>query len=135
MDEVFVDTAAWIALLDEADSLHRKATEVLERLSANKSRLVTTEFVLLELGDGFSSIDKREKGLKFVEELRGVEILRIVPATQELLTQGWELYRKRLDKNWQVTDCVSFIVMKENGISIAFTSDRHFEQAGFVKLM
>jgi predicted nucleic acid-binding protein len=48
MDEVFVDTAAWIALLDEADSLHRKATEVLERLSANKSRLVTTEFVLLE---------------------------------------------------------------------------------------
>ena len=135
MDEVFVDTAAWIALLDESDALHQKATEVLDRLSEKKSRLVTTEFVLLELGDGFSAIDKRKNGLKFIAELRGIEILRIVPATQELLLQGWELYLKRLDKNWQVTDCISFAVMKDNGITIAFTSDRHFEQAGFVKLM
>ena len=55
MEEVFVDTAAWIALLDEADSLHEKAHQVLAELEAGKTGLVTTEFVLLELGDGFSA--------------------------------------------------------------------------------
>ncbi len=135
MDEVFVDTAAWIALLDESDSLHKKANEVLDRLSERKSRLVTTEFILLELGDGFSAVGKREKALKFIEELRELEILRIIPATQDLLSQGWELYTNRPDKNWQVTDCISFVVMKKENISIAFTSDRHFEQSGFTKLM
>ena len=135
MEDVFVDTAAWIALLDESDSLHRKANEILERLSKNNCRLVTTEFVLLELGDGFSAAGKREKALVFLEELRGSEILRIIPATQNLLLQGWELYTKRPDKNWQATDCISFIVMKNENIAVAFTSDRHFEQAGFSKLL
>ena len=135
MSKVFVDTVAWIALLDESDSLHKKAGEVLEQLSYNNSQLVTTEFILLELGDGFSAAGNREKALKFIEQLRGLEILRILPATQELLSQGWELYTKRLDKNWQVTDCISFTVMKAEGISTAFTADRHFVQAGFIKLM
>ncbi len=135
MEEIFVDTVAWIALLDGSDSLHTRATKVLDDLSENKSRLITTEFVLLELGDGFSAAGKREKALKFIEELRNLEILRIIPASQELLSQGWELYIKRRDKNWQVTDCISFVVMKEEGISTAFTSDQHFEQSGFIKLM
>ncbi len=76
MEEVFVDTAAWIALLDEADSLHLKATEVLERLSENKSRLVTTEFVLLELGDGFSSVNKRENGVEGGKEQKATLIAK-----------------------------------------------------------
>ena len=59
MEEVFVDTVAWIALLDEADSLHNKAHQVLSELETKKCNLVTTEFVLLELGDGFSAVGKR----------------------------------------------------------------------------
>lgn len=135
MDEIFVDTLAWIALLDEADSLHQKANEVLQKLSEDKTRLVTTEFILLELGDGFSAVGKREKALQFIEDIRELEILRIIPATQDLLSKGWELYTKRPDKNWQVTDCISFVVMKAEGISHAFTADHHFEQAGFINLM
>lgn len=83
MEEVFVDTVAWIALLDESDLLHKRASAVLHELSKNKSRMITTEFVLLELGDGFSVAGKREKAVKFIGDLRRLEILRIIPASRE----------------------------------------------------
>jgi len=135
MDNIFVDTAAWIALLDRSDSLHQKADQIFNKLSDDNARLVTTEFILLELGDGFSAAGKRREAFKFIEDLRKSEILRIIPATQELVNEGWSLYAERSDKHWQVTDCISFIVMKKEGIYTAFTSDKHFEQAGFAKLM
>ena len=135
MEEVFVDTVAWIALLDEADSLHNEAHQVLSELETKKCNLVTTEFVLLELGDGFSAVGKREQALNFIEELRKSDILRIIPVSQELLGKGWELYSKRADKTWQVTDCVSFVVMQKENITTAFTADKHFVQAGFIALL
>ncbi len=135
MEAVFVDTVAWIALLDESDFLHDQARRILDELENKKRRLVTTEFILLELGDGFSAVGKREQALKFIEVLRELDILRVIPVSQDLLGKGWELYARRPDKNWQVTDCISFIVMKEENIATAFTADKHFEQAGFIKLM
>lgn len=135
MEVVFVDTVAWIALLDESDFLHDQARRILDELENKKRRLVTTEFILLELGDGFSAVGKREQALKFIEVLRELDILRVIPVSQDLLGKGWELYARRSDKNWQVTDCISFIVMKEENIATAFTADKHFEQAGFIKLM
>jgi uncharacterized protein len=135
IEEVFVDTVAWIALLDEADSLHNEAHQVLSELETKKCNLVTTEFVLLELGDGFSAVGKREQAVNFIEELRKSDILRIIPVSQELLGKGWELYSKRADKTWQVTDCVSFVVMQKENITTAFTADKHFVQAGFIALL
>ncbi len=134
-DDVFVDTAAWIALLDEADFLHEQAGRVLENLENEKRRLVTTEFILLELGDGFAAVGKREQALNFIEELRELEILRIIPVSQDLLEKGWKFFTERPDKSWQVTDCISFVVMREENITVAFTADKHFEQAGFVRLL
>jgi predicted nucleic acid-binding protein len=55
----------------------------------------------------------------------------IVGPEPETFTQGIELYRNRPDKNWSLTDCISFVVMKREGITEALTGDRHFEQAGF----
>ncbi len=51
------------------------------------------------------------------------------------LDEGWMLYSQRPDKDWGLTDCISFAVMTQEGITQAFTSDRHFEQAGFTKLL
>jgi hypothetical protein len=61
--------------------------------------------------------------------------LQIIPLSSDLLNLGWMLYSQRLDQDWGLTDCISFIVMMNEGITEAFTSDRHFEQAGFSKLM
>jgi predicted nucleic acid-binding protein len=59
----------------------------------------------------------------------------MVPASQELLDRGVTLYRQRPDKDWSLTDCISFVVMRERGITEALTADHHFEQAGFVALL
>ncbi|MCI0540961.1 MAG: hypothetical protein L0Z50_37650 [Verrucomicrobiales bacterium] len=76
------------------------------------------------------------------EEIKAVCVLiensssfRVVAASSELLKRGWVLYHGRPDKEWQLTDCVSFVVMEEEGITDALTGDRHFEQAGFKALL
>lgn len=135
MDLVFVDTAAWIAILDTSDAHHQQANFIFDELQSSANRLITTEFVLLELGDGFSAIGKRQQALNFVAALRASEIVAIIPATQELVERAWELYADRDDKQWQITDCISFVVMRDEGITTAFTTDRHFVQAGFTKLL
>jgi predicted nucleic acid-binding protein len=58
-----------------------------------------------------------------------------VPASPELFQRGVELFRARPDKEWSLTDCISFVVMTEKGLSEALTGDRHFEQAGFHALL
>lgn len=61
--------------------------------------------------------------------------MKIVEVDKEIFAEGWRLYQERLDKDWSFTDCTSFVVMKRMGLTDAFTSDRHFEQAGFTILL
>lgn len=135
MPKVFVDTAAWIALLNVSDMLHNYAEQVMSKLLQQKTLLVTTEFVLLEVADALSSPTIRVKTINFINGLRQLRILQIVPISHELFINGWTLYSQRSDKGWGLTDCISFVVMNQQQITTAFTSDRHFEQAEFVKLM
>ncbi|MGL5034261.1 MAG: type II toxin-antitoxin system VapC family toxin, partial [Microcystaceae cyanobacterium] len=60
---------------------------------------------------------------------------QIIRLDELLLQEGWSLYRQRIDKEWSLTDCISFVTMERQDILHAFTSDRHFEQAGFIKLL
>ena len=59
----------------------------------------------------------------------------VVPETTDLFKEGLKLYSSRPDKGWSLTDCLSFVVMKERGILDALTSDHHFNQAGFHALL
>ena len=59
----------------------------------------------------------------------------IVPTTDQLWQEGFDLYQRRLDKEWSLTDCISFVVMQREGITDALTGDKHFEQAGFTALL
>ena len=135
MDKVFVDTAAWIALLNSSDALNPPALQVMNRLQQQKAFLVTTEFVLLEVADALSAPAMRTQTVAFINGLRQLNVLHIIPISQALLTSGWQLYSQRPDKEWGLTDCISFVVMTQERIAIAFTSDRHFQQAGFTKLL
>jgi hypothetical protein len=133
--KVFVDTAAWIALLNTKDDLHCVAVKVRDRLQQQKASLVTTEFILIEVADALCSSDLRQKTVNFIDRLRQIKNLQIVPVSEALLAKGWALYSQRPDKDWGLTDCISFVVMTQAEITQAFTSDRHFEQAGFMKLL
>ena len=73
-----------------------------------------------------------------MEKIRKAEeygVLEIIHVNAELIEQGWELFKTRMDKEWSLTDCISFVVMKDRGIIKAITSDQHFEQSGFEKLL
>lgn len=97
--------------------------------------LVTTEFVLTEVGDGLSHPGNRARFAQLLQLLRAQADVEIVPASHELFHNGCELHAERPDKEWSLTDCLSFVVMKGRGLEQALSSDHHFEQAGFQLLM
>ena len=61
--------------------------------------------------------------------------MTIIPADATLYQAGVDLYGQRSDKDWSLTDCISFVVMRQRGIVEALTGDHHFEQAGLIALL
>jgi predicted nucleic acid-binding protein len=135
MAAVFVDTVAWLALINTSDALHEPAQRVMAQLRTQPVRLTTTEFILLEVADALCAPPARGQTIRFIEGLRRLPLLEIIPVSERLFAEGWKLYCQRSDKSWGLTDCMSFAVMHERQLAQAFTSDHHFEQAGFTKLL
>ena len=134
-ENVFADTAAFVALLIRRDEFHQSANKIMAELSEKDTKLFTTEMVLFELANALSSIEFRARAVILIDELRTLPNVEIVWSSVELFEKAWSLYSERPDKEWSLTDCASFVVMRERGINLAFTSDKHFEQAGFVRLL
>lgn len=102
-------------------------------LQEQKCHLVTTDFVLLEVADALVSPKIRSQTIRFINRLKNLIGLQIIPLSKSLFDEGWKLYSQRLDKDWGLTDCISFVIMQREEITLVFTSDRHFEQAGWIK--
>ena len=124
----FADTNFLVALLNPKDQWHAAAKEVA---GAIDEPVVTTMWVLVELGDALSVGINRKLFLDFVDQLSAHTDWETVSASAESFRQGLELFRARTDKEWSLTDCISFAVMEHRGITDALTHDHHFEQAGF----
>jgi predicted nucleic acid-binding protein len=135
VEKVFVDTAAWLALLNKDDDLYAHARQVMKTLRHQRVALLTTAFVLLEVADALSAPVHRGRTVGFINGLRQLPLLSIFPASQHLWMAGWQLYSDRPDQDWSLTDCISFAVMMQERLTQCFTSDHNFEQAGFVKLL
>ena len=131
--KVFADTHYFIALLSARDSAHAAARAW--KPDATLREVVTTSWVLVELADSMSLPVERHAVARFILRLRSDAKTRIVPVSEELLWRGFDLYRDRPDKEWSLTDCISFVVMTDEGITEALTRDHHFEQAGFAALL
>ncbi|NJL06794.1 MAG: type II toxin-antitoxin system VapC family toxin [Chloroflexaceae bacterium] len=135
MTPVFVDTAAWIALFDASDRLAPAARQVLLSLQQARQPLLTSEFVLLELAAAFAAPAFRQGIIRFINALSTLPEVRIEAAHPHWYQAGWQVYQHRLDKAWSLTDCISIAIMQHYRLTDAFTSDRHFEQAGFRRLL
>ena len=132
MKAIFADSFYFLALLRREDTAHARALAASQHRT---ERLVTTAWVLTELADALAVPAMREGFPRLLAALRADPACRIVPPTQELFDAGVALYSQRPDKAWSLTDCISFVVMREQGISEALTGDHHFEQAGFIALL
>ena len=122
----FADTNFLVALLNPKDQWHSAAKEAAGALD---EPVVTTMWVLVELGDALSV------GSKFIDQLSEQPEWETVPASPDWFARGLELFRGRKDKDWSLTDCISFAVMKQRDITEALTHDHHFAQAGFRVLL
>ena len=135
MLETFADTSGFISVVDKSDAYHERGSKVARAIMAKKCRIVTTDFVLVELANSLAYASMRARLVQFITDTRRKAMTRIVPVSSELLAEGWSLFSQRPDKERSLTDCISFVVMSRDGIQDAFTSDRHFQQAGFKKPM
>lgn len=132
MTTVFADTFYFLALLDSRERSHVQA---LEFSRDPQFRIVTTEWVLAEFGDAYCHPLDRSDFVALYRSLLGHPRVKIVPADTHLFQRGVDYFEERQDKEWSLTDCLSFVVMQDGGIAQALTGDKHFEQAGFVALL
>lgn len=133
MRRVFADAWFYIALLDPHDAGHTAARAVCADESV--AGFVTTRWVLTEVANMLAGSRARRTCAAFLRELGTASDTRITPDSQALFQRGLALYEERPDKAWSLTDCISFLVMSDEGMSEALTGDHHFEQAGFTRLL
>jgi predicted nucleic acid-binding protein len=89
----------------------------------------------LEIGDGFAKIKHRLAGMRLIQRILLEDGYVIAPITNELMENAIRLYQLRADKEFGLTDCLSFILMRQEGLDAALTADRHFQQEGFRALL
>ncbi|MCC6124832.1 MAG: type II toxin-antitoxin system VapC family toxin [Pirellulales bacterium] len=132
---VFLDTSFVLAMENIDDPLHGSALNWERRLAETNTAFISHWGIILEIGDGYSKIGRRMKGQKILDRLLKEEGFYIFPLTDSLIHEGLSIYQTRLDKEWGLTDCISFALMRQEGIEDALTSDVHFRQAGFQTLL
>jgi predicted nucleic acid-binding protein len=129
---ILIDTGFLLALAQPSDSLHERAVHCAAQISDS---LVVTEYVLCETVNSLSKRADRQRGHRILHVIQNNARYSIIAASPDLFTAGLKLHKTRMDKDWSLTDCISFHVMNERGITQALAFDEHFEQAGFVALL
>lgn len=131
MSLVFADAFYFVARLNRRDQHHERVVAFSREF---RSQILTTDWVLMEVADALAKSECRSRIRDFTLHLRQASGCEVVPTSRDLLDRALELYQQHKDKEWTLTDCVSFVIMRERGITEALTEDRHFVQAGFTVL-
>jgi predicted nucleic acid-binding protein len=132
LNRVFVDTSFVVALVNEKDQHHARASELADRFDGQP--LIITDAVLLEVGNALAR-NFKEQAAEVIADFLTSDEVEVVNMDADLFRRAFELYQTHKDKAWGLTDCTSFIVMREHGVIDALTYDNDFRQAGFNPLM
>ena len=128
----FVDTGYILALVNTADVYHVRAVATSRQV---ETTFLTTEAVLTEIGNALSRARWRVLGYATIQDLRADPNIEVMPVDAALFEHALALYGERMDKEWGLTDCISFVVMHERDLTQVLTTDGHFAQAGFANLL
>lgn len=134
-NRVFLDTSFSIAIAISRDEFHERALELADEIETKNTELITTQAIILEIGNALSKLKYRQSAVGIIQGLECDLNTSIISLTDELYEVAFELFRNRPDKEWGLVDCISFVVMKEQEITDALTTDEHFTQAGFRALL
>ena len=134
MRSVFADALYWVALAHRRDQWHQAAVEATRSLG--ETQIIMTEEILVEFLNAFSSGGwLRRAAVAQVRRIRSSQHMEVIPQTSTSFASGFELYARRLDKEYSLTDCISMQTMRERGITEVLTHDHHFAQEGFIVLI
>lgn len=134
-EPVFLETAYVVSRVNTRDQWHAVAVQWEQRIAFERRRLVTTEFILLEIADSLAAVKFRQQAVQVLEALQTNSLVDVIPLSSRLCELGLTRYRQRPDKGWGLTDCISFVVMEDYALTEALTLDHHFQQAGFRALL
>ncbi|MDQ3831913.1 MAG: type II toxin-antitoxin system VapC family toxin [Candidatus Tectomicrobia bacterium] len=134
MNPVFVDTGYLLALEIANDQHHQAAVQHWQRIVTTLPPLVTTSYVFDEVVTFFNSRGHHAKAVQIGNDLLRSAYLQLIHVDERLFYEGWTYLQQHQDKDYSLTDCISFVVMQRLSISTAFAFDRHFAQAGFTKV-
>ena len=129
----FIDTAYVLALLNPNDIYHQQARAMLPAMYSPREVWIT-EAVLIEIGNALSR-SNRIVATAFINSCYVTPNVKVVSVDTPLLKRALNFYNNREDKDWGLTDCISFIVMIDQDLKEALTTDEHFQQAGFKALL
>jgi len=133
-ENIFVDTSAWIALADRADAYHKKALSIYPSLLKTQKRLIISNLVV---GETYILILKElghQAALLFLERLKSSPRISRVHSTDDIEIEAEEILKKYSDQDFSYTDAASFVIMKLQDMTKAFSFDKHFVTAGFITL-
>lgn len=137
MADIFADTSGWGHLVDRSQAYHAQAANIYRQARQQGRTFITTNYILTELVALLGSPLRLSHSatVAFITGLKTspyIEVIHVDPALDE---KAWQLFTQRQDKNWSLVDGASFVVMQQRSLLEAFTTDEHFEQAGFVRLL
>jgi len=133
MNAVFIDTGYLLALEIINDQHHQAATRHWQGIVAALPRLVTTSYVFDEVVTLFNSRGQHAKAVQVGNNLLRSLSVQFIHVDTALFYEGWTYFQRHQDKDYSLTDCISFLVMQKLGIRTAFAFDQHFVQAGFTR--
>lgn len=129
---VFLDTSYILALINTKDEYHSVALRIANEIS---DPIITTEAVLTEIGNALAKPQWRQLAVDTLDDLISDPEVEIITISTRLFSKAMDIYSTRMDKEWGLTDCISFVIMEEKKLIRALTTDHHFEQAGFQALL
>jgi uncharacterized protein len=136
-NSLFIDTSGWASLYIPTENYHPKAVKLFQNYRQQKQAIITTNYILTELVTLLYSPLRtpRPRLFEIVDAIKTASFVQFIHINPEIDTVAWELCKARSDRPWSLVDCTSFVVMQQLEIQDSLTTDHHFEQAGFVRLL
>ena len=137
MSKLFIDTSVWASLFIPTEHYHAQAVNYFRQAQQTQQRLISTNYIITELVALLGSRQRtsRPKLFQYIDSIKLAPYVDLIHIDASTDAVAWELCKSRPDKAWSLVDCTSFVLMQQLNIQEALTTDWHFEQAGFVRLL
>jgi len=133
--KIFVDTSAFIALVDRTDKNHQSAKKCYREIIQSGNSLVSSNFVMCETLNYLRTRISYSVSIEFRESTYKSNILEISFINPETEEAAYKIFKKYKDKDFSFTDCTSFALMEIKKIKKVFSFDRHFRQNGSFQMI